>query len=182
MDAEAELTSCPGRPHGVGPTVPPRRERCRVSEARSTSSRSHLLIQHVDTHVEVLGDVPLGTRADPPGVPVVVAAGSRQAAVPTPVPAIAASRCRAQHGIGGVVVADLSVAAVERRPPTRAPEVLVGRVDVPGSGQLDVASRQASKCAAVDPSMTMPKAALSPSRIAPVAVRGLEDVLQRPWV
>src|SRR5215510_15468782 len=31
-------------------------------------------VQHVETHVEVLGDVPLGARANPPGLPVLIAA------------------------------------------------------------------------------------------------------------
>ena len=32
-------------------------------------------VSDIEAHVEVLGDVPLGSRADPPPVPVVVAAG-----------------------------------------------------------------------------------------------------------
>src|SRR4029078_11100329 len=110
----------------------------------------HLLIQHVETHVEVLGDVPLGTRTDPPGIPVIVATGgghgrSARARAGTDVE----NASCAHVGMGVVVMADLSVAAVERGPPTRAPEVLVSRVDVPSSGQLNVAPVQAGNCAAI---------------------------------
>src|SRR5215510_11532599 len=45
--------------------------------ARIDACALQLGVQHVHAHVEVLGDVPLGARADPPGLPVVVAAHRR---------------------------------------------------------------------------------------------------------
>src|SRR5437773_8674594 len=47
---------------------------------------------------------------------------------------------RIDDGGGGAVVVDLDIAAVERRPPLRIPEVLQGAVDAPHRGQLDVRS------------------------------------------
>src|SRR6187549_2224582 len=132
-----------------GPT--PERSRCSRKEPGRAGRGLHLLIQHVETHVEVLGDVPLGTRADPPGVPVIVATGGGQGrSARARAGTDAENASRAQLRIGVVVIADLSVAAVERGPPTRAPEVLVSRIDVPSSGQLNVAPVQAGKCAAID--------------------------------
>ena len=51
--------------------------------------------------------------------------------------AIAGALQSAKDGIGLVVVFHLRVAAVERRPPPRVPEVLVGRVEAPRRGQVD---------------------------------------------
>ena len=136
MDAEAERTSCPVAvdQYRSPETVPSRRVTALVASPFERGAAFQLRIQHVDTHVEVFGDVPLGSCADPPGLPVMsqpAVATRADATVPTPY-------ASAQHGIGGTVVVDLRIAAVERRPPTRAPEVLIGRVDVPSRGQLDV--------------------------------------------
>ena len=45
---------------------------------------------------------------------------------------------RAKDGIGLAVIADRRIAAVERSPPPRAPEVLIARVDAPSRGHIDV--------------------------------------------
>ena len=44
-------------------------------------------VSDIEAHVEVLGDVPLGSRADPPPVPVVVATGRGHRIGPPPAPA-----------------------------------------------------------------------------------------------
>src|SRR5215510_10106857 len=53
------------------------RRRANREHARRRRHALQLLVHHVQADVEVLGDVPLGARAEPPGVPVGVAAGLR---------------------------------------------------------------------------------------------------------
>ena len=50
------------------------RETARNYTRRVYRGALHLLIQDVHAHVEVLGHVPLSTRTEPPGLPVIVAA------------------------------------------------------------------------------------------------------------
>src|SRR6478672_8476540 len=114
-----------------------RRENLRVPDHRYATwqcSGVELHVRNVETHVEVFRHVPLSTRTDPPLVPVVVAAsaGNREHAHTS-------SRTvrGAEHGICLRVVACRGVAAVERRSPLRAPEVLVAGVDAPSGCQLD---------------------------------------------
>src|SRR5262245_43515002 len=108
-------------------------------------------VSNIETHVEVLGDVPLGARANPPPVPVVVATGCRPRssalASKTTCPKALQS---ADYGIGLIVIFHFRIAAVDRRPPPRAPEVLIRRVDVPGRGQVQVGCRPSGQCAAID--------------------------------
>jgi hypothetical protein len=104
-----------------------------------TTRRTHAVnfqVRDVKTHVEVLGHVPLGARANPPAGPVVVAArigNCEDANV-----AVARALQRAKDGIGLAVIAHRGIAAVERRPPARVPEVLVARVEAPRRGQINV--------------------------------------------
>ena len=88
----------------------------------------------------------------------------------------------AQDRIGSAAIAHGSIAAVERRPPARVPEVLVSRVDAPGGGQLDV-GRVARRAidAAVDAIAQNTKSELCSILLEPVRGRGLEDVLQRAF-
>ena len=49
---------------------------------RQTVERGRALqlgVHHVQAHVEVLGDIPLRTRTEPPGVPVATTAGDHEA-------------------------------------------------------------------------------------------------------
>ena len=68
---------------------------------------------------------------------------------------------------------------MERRPPPRAPEVLIRRVDVPGRGQIDVGCSPSEPCAAIDAIRqdVHGNATLIVLDVR-VAVRVLEDVLQ----
>ena len=83
-------------------------------------------VHHVQAHVEVLGDVPLRARTDPPGLPVAITAVGHKATGAETAP----------EALGSAAVADRRVTAIQRRAPARAPEVLVGRVDVPRRGQF----------------------------------------------
>ena len=68
---------------------------------------------------------------------------------------------------------------MERRPPPRAPEVLIRRVDVPGRGQFNVGCSQLPNCRhRPHPTWTSGNAILIVLEVR-VAVRVLEDVLQR---
>ena len=55
-----------------------RRDIAAEDEARRRSHAVHVQVRDIKTHIEVLGHVPLGTRANPPAGPVVVAARLRK--------------------------------------------------------------------------------------------------------
>ena len=123
-------TSCPDR----SPAKSEIRRWCEGDRDRTATDRQtvergrtvQLGIHHVQTHVEVLGDVPLGARTDPPSAPVAITAVGHGTTGAEPAP----------EALGSAAVADLRITAVQRCTPARAPEVLVGRVDVPGRGQF----------------------------------------------
>jgi len=75
--------------------------RVRDDETRRRSRAVHVQVRDVETHIEVLGHVPLGARANPPASPVVVAARLRKGES-----AISGARAfqRAEHIIGLRVV------------------------------------------------------------------------------
>ena len=123
-------------------------------DAGAAERRGELGVAHVDTCVEVRREVVLGARADIGDRPVRAAvaqagdralrrqvgacrAGTREGADRVG-PLCTAGRVRDQRG-GGLVVVDRDVAAVDRGPPlARDPDVVVGRVHRPASGQLDL--------------------------------------------
>ena len=102
-----------------------------------TRGRAHAVdfqVRDVKTHVEVLGHVPLGAGTNPPAGPVVVAARLRKRQRTSPG---ARALQRAKDVIGLAVVTHRRIAAVERSPPLRGPEVLVGCVEAPRRRQVD---------------------------------------------
>jgi hypothetical protein len=54
-----------------------------------------------------------------------------------------AQRC-AKISIAVAVVTDGRIAAVQRCPPARIPEVLIGDVDIPRGGQLQIVAKRAT--------------------------------------
>src|SRR5262245_29063474 len=104
-----------------GSSVRARRDRVGGEKTGPRGYTAEPGVGNVEAHVEVLGDVPLGARANPPPVPVVVAAsrGHCRSASPT---SAKAPEC-AEHGIGLIVIFHFDIAAVDRRPPPRIPEV-----------------------------------------------------------
>src|SRR5262249_6922505 len=128
---------------------------------------------------EVFRDVPLGAAADPPGVPVHVAAWCRNSHTGYD-RAVTPADASAKHGVGAIVVADGGIAAVQRGAPARIPEVLIGRVDAPCRRQLDISGlpERVVKKAAKDAIRERTKGHELPINLAPVRVRGLEDVAQ----
>src|SRR5581483_2123105 len=168
MDAEAEhpivhiiLESWP-RNDGIS----------KVDRGRVDGSRIQLLIEHVQTHVEVFRDIPLGTCADPPSLPIHVAAGTRDR---SSAHAYGITGPRTEHGVSSVIIADLSIAAINRRPPARIPEMFVSRVDSPSGRQFDVRSSSA-ECAAVDSIGKNTECCTIAFTIEPIEVWGLEYV------
>src|SRR5581483_4848113 len=81
--------------------------------------------------------------------------------------------------VGIVVIRDLRIPAVQRGPPTRVPEVLVGCVDVPSSSQLDVVCSCGTKCATIYTISHDAKTYCRSIDETPIGIRGLEDVAQR---
>src|SRR4029077_5429442 len=79
------------------------------------------------------------------------------------------------------VVADGGVAAVKRCPPARVPEVLVGRVDIPGRGETELCRRAASRAgdsAAIDCVAHDTEALVLTLDLAPIGVGRLEDITE----
>src|SRR5689334_25115944 len=70
MDAEPER---PVVRVGLRDEPEVRRDRESGAAGHESGRALELRVHHVQTHVEVLGDVPLSPRADPPGIPVEVA-------------------------------------------------------------------------------------------------------------
>ena len=103
-------------------------------------SAIQLRVEHVNAHVEGLGDIPLLARANPPGIPVV--ATTRNNPVDSGFEYRAAIYVGdavfdiAERGIGLVVISHLCKAAVHRCMERRRPVVFKRGVDVPCSGQL----------------------------------------------
>ena len=180
MHAEPEqhLVLLAGRP---GCEVGTRRE-CDVVIRYHPAWRTHaadLGVSDIEAHVEVLGDVPLGSRADPPPVPVVVATGLGQRSRASTNSTSTEALRSAKNGIGLTVILHFRIAAVDRRPPPRAPEVLIRRVDVPGRGQVHIGCIPSTQCAAKDPIRhDVHGNATLIVLVVRVAVRVLEDVLQ----
>jgi len=151
-------------------------DRDRTATDRQTVERGRTVqlgIHHVQTHVEVLGDVPLGARTDPPSAPVAITAVGHGTTGAEPAP----------EALGSAAVADLRITAIQRCTPARAPEVLVGRVDVPRRGQFKRGcSREA--CAVYEATVHSVSDGTKARTVAavvdgPVRLRGLEDVPQR---
>ena len=148
----------------------------RTGTDRQTVERGRTVqlgIHHVQTHVEVLGDVPLGARTDPPSAPVAITAVGHKATGAETAP----------EALGSAAVADLRITAIQRCTPARAPEVLVGRVDVPRRGQLKRgcsnnarAVYEATVYSVSDGTKARTVAAVVEG---PARLRGLEDVPQR---
>ena len=71
-------TSCPGRPRRKAVPADQRRtvgaamaqRAAKADQSGSEVGAMHLGVHHVHAHVEVLGDVPLRPRTDPPSLPV----------------------------------------------------------------------------------------------------------------
>src|SRR5262249_26504821 len=88
---------------------------------------------------------------------------------------------QADQACGGRPVTDCGIAAVERRAPSRAPEVLIRRVDAPGCGQLKVGrleNTSTTESTAIDGIAEKAPSRRNAIRLTPVRVGGLEDVLQ----
>src|SRR5690242_14559302 len=85
--------------------------RCYRSSARDEGKCGclQLRVHHVQTHVEVLGHIPLGPRTYPESLPIIVATVCYR-----PVGAEAA-----KDRIGLVVVANLGIATIDRCTPAR---------------------------------------------------------------
>jgi Phage integrase family len=118
----------------IGNTV--RDDRAARNKPGARTHAVNLQVRDVEAHIKVLGDIPLCARANPPAGPVVVAARVRKCETARRL--VARALQHAKDVIGGVVVADRCVAAVERRSPPRAPEVLIARIEAPRCGQLNV--------------------------------------------
>src|SRR5690349_9523734 len=85
-----------------------------VEEPRWRAVTADPGVSDVEAQVEVLGDVPLGARADPPPVPVVVATGCRpRSSTLAGKTTCAETLQRAKHGVGLIVILHFRVAAVE---------------------------------------------------------------------
>ena len=92
MDAEPD---CPVVDVALGKRRSSAAERESPRRVRKGRCALELGVQDVQAHVEVLGDVPLGARTDPPGAPIHVAAvGDRRRQAPKPhMQGIARCRC-----------------------------------------------------------------------------------------
>src|SRR5262245_16393916 len=194
MDAEA---SHPDVLVADGLEIGSNRVRSNRDTGDGPSSRVHAVdfqVRDVKTQVEVLGHVPLRAGANPPAGPVVVAARSRScenanarsntaAAVNT-----RALQC-AKDGIGLAVIAHRRIAAVERSPPPRVPEVLIARVDAPRRGQINASacvvegaigtSRRKKVGTAIDAIGEDAVGSIEAVLYPPVVVRVLEQIAQR---
>src|SRR5207342_971041 len=90
----------------------------------------------------------------------------------------------AKQAIGRFVVAHRGIAAVERGPPARIPEVLEGNVHVPGGRQVEIGGSEYANLPdeAAENGITQgSKGGAVPVDLAPVRVRRLEDVAQRAF-
>src|SRR5262249_46145212 len=115
----------------------------RIGHDGSVRCGLHLLIDDVEAHIEPRREVVLGTGTDRPPVPVVLARtrGPRQAGGPERDRASSSDALRtADRCVGGIIVADAEIRAVDRGAEDRQPQVVVGRVDTPHRRQLDVTS------------------------------------------
>src|SRR5262249_44690633 len=125
--------------------------------------------------LEVLGDVPLGARTDPPGAPIVIAPRKSDCRGACPA-ACAGAFESANDPVALVAVADRCIAAVQRGSPPRIPEMLVSRVDVPGRGQAEIRGVTGDDIPAIDRIAEHAEAFVR--YLAPVRIGGLEDVAQ----
>src|SRR5262245_12972389 len=181
MDAEA---SHPDVLVADGLEIGSNRVRSNRDTGDGPSSRVHAVdfqVRDVKTQVEVLGHVPLRAGANPPAGPVVVAAHTRScenANARSSTAAAVNTRAlqRAKDGIGLAVIAHRRIAAVERRPPPRVPEVLIARVDAPRRGQIN-----AGACV-VEGAAGSKKVGTAIDAIGEDAVGGVKTMLHPPVV
>ncbi len=117
---------------------------------RPARCRLQLAVKDIEADVEPRRDVPLGAGAEAPPIEVVVAGedarGARSREADYPAPGTGERRWRlrrADRSVRGVIVANGHIAAVERSPQVRPPEVLVGGLDADSRRQLDISGGRA---------------------------------------